>query len=91
MLGAGGMGEVVLAMDLRLNRRVAIKRIRHHLELIPNVVHRFMREAKSIAAMNHPNIVQIYDFGLASDGPFLVMEFVDGKSLQDTCRDSCLL
>lgn len=90
ILGAGGMGEVVLAMDLRLNRRVAIKRIRHHLEMIPNVVRGFMREAKSIAAMNHPNIVQIYDFGLASDGPFLVMEFVDGKTLQDTCRDSSL-
>ena len=90
LLGAGGMGEVLLAMDLRLNRRVAIKRIRHHVELSQTVVHRFMREARSIAAINHPNIVQIYDFGLATDGPFLVMEFVNGRSLDESCRNSRL-
>jgi len=53
-------------------------------------VNRFLTEAKSIAAINHPNIVQIYDYGRANDGPFLVMEFVDGGSLLDRCRDGAL-
>ena len=71
-LGAGGMGEVWKARDTRLNRIVAIKRLKaEHAE-------RFKREARAIAALNHPHICQIYDVG--SD--YLVMEYVDGAPLK---------
>jgi serine/threonine protein kinase len=84
-LGKGGMGEVLLATDTRLNRKVAIKRILGKTVRNRTAVNRFLTEAKSIAALNHPNIVNIYDFGRATDGPFLIMEYVDGGSLLDRC------
>ena len=89
-LGRGGMGEVLLATDTRLDRRVAIKRILGDAARSRTAVNRFLTEAKSIAALNHPNIVQIYDYGRAKDGPFLIMEYVDGGSLLDHCRESAL-
>jgi len=89
-LGMGGMGEVLLATDTRLNRQVAIKRILGDAARSKTAVSRFLTEAKSIAALNHPNIVQIYDYGRAKDGPFLIMEFVDGESLLDQCRNGAL-
>jgi tRNA A-37 threonylcarbamoyl transferase component Bud32 len=85
-LGRGGMGEVLLATDTRLERKVAIKRILGEAARSRTAVNRFLVEAKSIAALNHPNIVQIYDYGRAADGPFLIMEYVDGSSLLDRCR-----
>ncbi|MDB4664591.1 SUMF1/EgtB/PvdO family nonheme iron enzyme, partial [bacterium] len=87
MLGKGGMGEVLLATDTRLNRKVAIKRILGSAARSKTAVSRFLTEAQSIAAVNHPNIVQIYEFGRAKDGPFLIMEFVEGSSLLDKCRE----
>jgi predicted Ser/Thr protein kinase len=90
-LGRGGMGEVLLAIDTRLDRKVAIKRILGEAARSKTAVDRFLTEAKSIAAIgDHPNIVQIYDYGRAKDGPFLIMEYVDGINLQDRCRDGCL-
>jgi formylglycine-generating enzyme required for sulfatase activity/tRNA A-37 threonylcarbamoyl transferase component Bud32 len=89
-LGKGGMGEVLLATDTRLERKVAIKRIRGEAARSRNAINRFLTEAKSIAAMNHPNIVQIYDYGRAADGPFLIIEFVDGESLLDRTRAGAL-
>ena len=89
-LGQGGMGAVLLATDTRLDRKVAIKRILGEAAGNRMAVTRFLTEAKSIAALNHPNIVQIYDYGRAKDGPFLIMEFVDGGSLLDRCRESAL-
>ena len=86
VLGKGGMGEVLLATDTRLNRKVAIKRILGSAARSKTAVNRFLTEAQSIAALNHPNIVQIYDYGRAKDGPFLIMEFVEGNSLLDKCR-----
>jgi serine/threonine protein kinase len=77
-LGQGGMGAVLLATDTRLDRKVAIKRILGEAAGNRMAVQRFLTEAKSIAALNHPNIVQIYDYGRAKDGPFLIMEFIDG-------------
>src|SRR3954466_3555218 len=69
LIGAGGMGEVWKARDTRLNRIVAIKRLKtEHVE-------RFKREARAIAAVNHPHICQIYDIG--SD--YLVMEYIDAR------------
>ena len=71
-IGAGGMGEVWKARDTRLDRIVAIKRLKtEHAE-------RFKREARAIAALNHPHICQIYDVG--SD--YLVMEYVEGEPLK---------
>ncbi|MEI6506233.1 MAG: serine/threonine-protein kinase, partial [Planctomycetota bacterium] len=89
-LGQGGMGTVLLATDTRLGRKVAIKRILGEAAGNRMAVHRFLTEAKAIAALNHPNIVQIYDYGRAKDGPFLIMEYVDGGSLLDRCRESAL-
>ena len=89
-LGQGGMGAVLLATDTRLDRKVAIKRILGEAAGNRMAVTRFLTEAKSIAALNHPNIVQIYDYGRAKDGPFLIMEFVDGGSLLDRCRDGAM-
>ena len=85
-LGQGGMGTVVLATDTRLDRKVAIKRILGEATGNRLAVARFLTEAKAIAALNHPNIVQIYDYGRAKDGPFLIMEYVDGGSLADRCQ-----
>ncbi|MEY4566185.1 MAG: hypothetical protein RLY14_1155 [Planctomycetota bacterium] len=90
VLGKGGMGEVLLATDTRLNRKVAIKRILGEAARSRTAVSRFLTEAQSIAALNHPNIVQIYDYGRAKDGPFLIMEFVEGNSLLDRCREGAL-
>ncbi|MEI7929420.1 MAG: serine/threonine-protein kinase [Verrucomicrobiales bacterium] len=89
-LGQGGMGAVLLATDTRLDRKVAIKRILGEAAGNRMAVQRFLTEAKAIAALNHPNIVQIYDYGRAKDGPFLIMEFVDGGSLLDRCREGAM-
>ncbi len=89
-LGQGGMGAVLLATDTRLDRKVAIKRILGEAARSKTAIMRFLTEAKAIAALNHPNIVQIYDYGRAKDGPFLIMEYVDGGSLLDRCREGAL-
>ena len=90
VLGKGGMGEVLLATDTRLNRKVAIKRMLGEVVKSRTAVSRFLTEAQSIAALNHPNIVQIYDYGRAADGPFLIMEYVEGNSLLDKCRKGAI-
>ena len=87
VLGRGGMGEVVLATDTRLNRKVAIKRILGNVVSSKGAVARFLTEAKSMAELNHTNIVQIYDYGRSTDGPFFVMECVQGGSLLDKCEE----
>ena len=86
VLGKGGMGEVQLATDTRLNRKVAIKRIRGDAGKSRTAVSRFLTEAKSIATLNHANIVQIYDYGRDKNGPFLILEYVEGKSLLERCQ-----
>ncbi|MDA7928640.1 serine/threonine-protein kinase [Mariniblastus sp.] len=89
-LGKGGMGEVLLATDTRLNRQVAIKRILGEAARSKTAVSRFLTEAQSVAALNHQNVVQIYDYGRAKDGPFLIMEYVKGSSLLDRIKDGPL-
>lgn len=79
-LGRGGMGEVYLARDLRLNRQVAIKYLRGDLP-DGNWQARMQREAQLLAQLNHPNIVQIYDIVEQDGVPALVMEYVDGRNL----------
>ncbi|HET8901625.1 MAG TPA: protein kinase [Holophagaceae bacterium] len=81
-LGAGGMGEVYKARDARLDRLVAIKVLPEHLAKNPDSLARFEREAKAVAALNHPNILAIHDLGKQDDLVFAVMELLDGESLR---------
>jgi eukaryotic-like serine/threonine-protein kinase len=85
VLGKGAMGEVLLVTDTRLERNVAVKRMLGSEVTNATSVQRFLTEAKSIAALNHPSIVQIYDYGQTKDGPYLIMEYVEGGSLADRC------
>ncbi|HEX6863329.1 MAG TPA: protein kinase [Thermoanaerobaculia bacterium] len=82
-LGRGGMGEVFLAWDERLERRVAIKRIRPGSGLSPEQRERFRREARMAARMSHPAIVQIYDLVTEDDEDALVLEYVEGRTLAE--------
>jgi serine/threonine protein kinase len=89
-LGQGGMGAVLLARDKSLGRQVAIKRILGTMIRSSAAVNRFITEAKSIAALNHHNIVQIYEFGQDDDGPLIVIEYVSGGSLLDRLKQGKL-
>lgn len=82
-LGRGGMAEVYLARDQMLDRPVAVKVLFPALATDPGFVERFRREAQSAAALNHPNIVGVYDWGEANGTYFIVMEYVEGESLAD--------
>lgn len=82
-LGAGGMGEVFLADDLQLKRRVALKFLSPNLANDPNLKQRFIREAQSAAALNHPNIVTVYEVAEFAERVFMAMEFVEGRTLRD--------
>jgi Tol biopolymer transport system component/predicted Ser/Thr protein kinase len=80
-IGAGGMGEVYKARDTRLDRTVAIKVLPAHVAHDPQARERFDREARAVAALNHPHICTLYDVGHQDGVDFLVMEFVEGESL----------
>lgn len=82
-LGQGGMGQVWLAEDTVLGRRVALKIIWPHLALDPEGTRRFEQEGKAVAALNHPNIAHIHETGEAGGMRFLAMEFVDGVRLSE--------
>src|SRR5262245_36305553 len=86
-LGAGGMGEVYRAKDAKLDREVPIKVLADSLAGDPASIVRFEREARTLAALNHPNIAHVY--GLEQAGPLtaLVMELVDGPTLADLIAD----
>ncbi|MBY6437194.1 Stk1 family PASTA domain-containing Ser/Thr kinase [Rhodococcoides kroppenstedtii] len=90
ILGFGGMSEVHLARDGRLDRDVAIKVLRQDLARDPTFYLRFRREAQNAAALNHPAIVAVYDTGEAETEtgplPYIVMEYVDGETLRDIVR-----
>src|SRR5688500_14057749 len=81
LLGKGGMGEVWRARDSRLGRDVAIKVLPQGLAADPDRLARFEREARSVAALNHPNIVTIYSIEEAGGVRFLTMELVEGEAL----------
>jgi serine/threonine-protein kinase len=84
-LGAGGMGEVVLAHDDRLDRLVAIKRLHADRAATPDRRERFRREAKIVARLNHPAIVQIHDVLHQGDHDYLIMEYIEGRTLRARC------
>lgn len=82
-LGAGGMGTVYRATDLALEREVAVKMLRRELIVNPEAAERFRRESRMSAAVSHPNLVAIHDFGFeAGRGAFLVMELLTGRTLR---------
>ncbi len=82
-LGRGGMGEVYLARDTRLGREVALKFLPADLQTDPSRRARFEREAQTVAALNHPHVVTVHAVEEAGGQPFIVMEFVDGKTLDE--------
>ncbi len=82
LLGTGGMGQVLHARDRVLDREVAVKVLAPHCAADEDFVRRFLNEARAAAALNHPNIVQIYEFGRTDACTYLVMEYVDGLSLK---------
>ncbi|MCM3872496.1 MAG: protein kinase [Pyrinomonadaceae bacterium] len=86
-LGSGGMGEVYLAEDIRLNRKVALKLLPPHFTVNPDRVRRFEREARAASALNHPNIVTIYEIGQSDTTHFIATEFVDGKTLRQLLNE----
>jgi Tol biopolymer transport system component len=81
-LGAGGMGEVYRARDTKLNREVAVKVLPESLSKDADALARFEREAHAVAALNHPNILSIHDFGESDGVVFAVMELLEGESLR---------
>ena len=80
-IGRGGMAEVFLAHDILLDRPVALKVLFPEYAIDPNFVERFRREAQSAAALTHPNIVAVYDWGKVNATYFIAMEYVEGKTL----------
>jgi eukaryotic-like serine/threonine-protein kinase len=90
LLGTGGMGEVLLAYDERLDRRVAIKRVRTDSDASPERRERFRREAQMAARLNHPAIVQIYDVLAEGNVDYIVMEYVEGTNLRRMLVDGPL-
>src|SRR5579864_5666777 len=85
-LGRGGMGVAYKARQKTLNRFVALKLLAPERVNDPKFADRFAREAQALAALNHPNIVTIYDFGQAGGYYFLLMEFIDGANLRHLLR-----
>ncbi|HYO12597.1 MAG TPA: serine/threonine-protein kinase, partial [Thermoanaerobaculia bacterium] len=90
LLGKGGMGEVFLAWDDRLKRRVAIKRIRRDSSSVSNLSKRFLQEAQAAAGLNHPAIVQVHDLLEDASGVAIVMEHVEGRTLAEHLSDGPL-
>ncbi len=90
LISRGGMGAVFEATQLGLDRPVAIKVLLPALIRDEKVQERFRREARSAASLQHPNIIQIYDYGISDHGPYIVMEFLRGQSLRQLLRQGPL-
>src|SRR5512134_827441 len=86
-IARGGMAEVYLGTHLTLDRAVAVKVMHNYIEADPELQSRFEREAKVVAGLRHPNIVQIFDFDTAEGHPYIVMEYLVGPSLAVYLRE----
>ncbi len=86
LLGSGGMGDVYLAEQVSLGRKVALKTLREDLSLQPGMTDRFKREARLLSTVDHPSIVRVIDFGQTESAYVLVMEFVEGDNLATEVR-----
>src|SRR5262245_11592873 len=89
-LGAGGMGEVYRARDAKLGREVAVKILPEPFAFDPDRVARFEREAKVLAALNHPHIAALHGMEIARNRHFLIIELVEGETLADRLRRGAL-
>src|SRR6478672_11167284 len=85
-LGAGGMGEVYLAQDTRLDRSVALKILPDGVAADPDRMKRFEHEAKTASGLNHPNIITIYEIDRAGSTSFIATEFIEGATLRERMR-----
>jgi serine/threonine protein kinase len=88
LLGVGGMGEVYLARDTKLGRQAAIKLLPSRFTEIRDRLHRFQQEARAASALNHPNIITIYEVGEFDSAQYMAMEFIDGETLLQHIKDS---
>src|SRR5205823_3703000 len=86
-IGAGGMGEVYLAQDTKLDRKVALKILPPEFCQDSERVARFLREAQAASALNHPNICTIHEINDDNDLPFIAMEYVEGEMLAEKIKD----
>jgi len=86
-LGAGGMGEVYRARDLRLERIVALKILPQNLDLDPDRLRRFEQEARLASSLSHPNILSVYEFGLQDGVPYLATELLEGETLRQKMKN----
>ena len=82
-LGAGGMGEVYRARDMRLQRDVAIKVLPASYSADPDRLRRFEQEARAASQLNHPNIVTVHDFGTYEGSPYVIQELLEGETLRE--------
>jgi len=89
-IGAGGMGEVFRARDTRLNRDVAVKVLPKDFAADAVRLRRFEQEARTLAALNHPNVLTVFDTGVHDDAPYLVSELLEGKTLRETMNGGAL-
>jgi eukaryotic-like serine/threonine-protein kinase len=89
-LGAGGMGEVYRARDIRLDRIVAVKVLASHLSSSPELKQRMEREARAISSLNHPHICHLYDIGSQDGVDYFVMEFLEGETLSERLHKGSL-
>src|SRR3954470_20727367 len=86
-IARGGMADVYLAKDQLLDRPVALKVLFPELSVDPSFVERFRREAQNAARLSHPNIVSVYDWGEENNTYFIVMEYVNGRTLSQIIRE----
>lgn len=89
-IGCGGMGEVYRARDLRLSRDVAVKVLRADVSRDPDLVRRFEQEAKAVGALNHPNILTVFDTGESDGLPYIVSELLQGDTLRERLQSGPL-